>query len=645
MSYLDTVRVIFFGDFQADVSTVNNDVRHYDNATFERRFQELSQGPDQNGWWRPRGSGAYRLIGCRVRTIHYQDGESSIDPDVDPVVGALIGGSGDRVSGKIVDLDPQWQMSSQLWGLVISLTDSEGNFLLRGRFEPTGFRDIYFGRQANAQLNGQSASAMFQSVLTEVAWGEAHKSSRGLTELKRLSTPGSLSIRLTTFGYYTLQDKERFTLGTVSGVIGPAYPNEPRSFLGGRRFAPANGKRTSEGLSFFGGIVDGPGKSVLVDVSNTIPLTDPFGAQKDIGSLDVAVVADETITEGNVIEGGQSTTLGEIPYRSEQWLATTGGIFSAALPEGLKDTAVASPLAILVRRAGEPTKVAIRETLHGLHVRAEQFVQRLDAGQTSTVEVYATQYGVPLSGENLSVSLLPPQSGLGGGQSEPTPPKAAIPDINQPPEALSFPGTIVTNTQGRATVVIETRDPQNPREYIDGQIYLLSYSLSQASDLVQHSFDFVIIHLRNRFEKIDRPTWVEHISPILTQYGNLYPVMNERIVDLTSYESVAKERAILTLAFSLNLEDPNHMPVTRDLSDGKRDAILRWLNEKDAQGQFVLRYKAAGVVSSNPTVDRLDKPVPATATESARDLLPDDIGGKADFLRTLPRSLRTSQSE
>ena len=41
MSYLNNVRLIFSGTFQADISTVNNDVRHFDNGTFEPRFQDL----------------------------------------------------------------------------------------------------------------------------------------------------------------------------------------------------------------------------------------------------------------------------------------------------------------------------------------------------------------------------------------------------------------------------------------------------------------------------------------------------------------------------------------------------------------------------------------------------------------------------
>lgn len=49
MSYLNAVRLHFSGSFQADVSTVNNDVRHFDVANFQRP----AGSPET---W-PRGSG------------------------------------------------------------------------------------------------------------------------------------------------------------------------------------------------------------------------------------------------------------------------------------------------------------------------------------------------------------------------------------------------------------------------------------------------------------------------------------------------------------------------------------------------------------------------------------------------------------
>ena len=84
MSFLHPVRLAFAGTFQADVSTVNNDVRHYGNATFEPSYQELQAKDDANGWWNPTGSGAFRLIDCQVTGVWYGDGTSATDPDDDP---------------------------------------------------------------------------------------------------------------------------------------------------------------------------------------------------------------------------------------------------------------------------------------------------------------------------------------------------------------------------------------------------------------------------------------------------------------------------------------------------------------------------------------------------------------------------------
>src|SRR4051794_25419722 len=66
VSYLDNIRLAFSGRFQADISTVNNDVRHFDNASFVPQYQEFQTNVDANGWFNPTGSGAFRLIDCRI---------------------------------------------------------------------------------------------------------------------------------------------------------------------------------------------------------------------------------------------------------------------------------------------------------------------------------------------------------------------------------------------------------------------------------------------------------------------------------------------------------------------------------------------------------------------------------------------------
>src|ERR1044071_716814 len=87
MSYLGPLRLHFHGRFQADPSTVNNDIRHYNNATFEPRFQEPKDGELANGWWNPDGMANFRLVGCRVSMVSYADGKTS---KRDPVVGMSI---------------------------------------------------------------------------------------------------------------------------------------------------------------------------------------------------------------------------------------------------------------------------------------------------------------------------------------------------------------------------------------------------------------------------------------------------------------------------------------------------------------------------------------------------------------------------
>ncbi len=99
MSYQNHLRLVFAGDFQSDVSTINNDVRHFDNATFEQRFQDFQSQTAWNGWWNPIGSGAFRLINCKIKSVGV-NGEITDDP----AVGLFIDGSNNRVGGKMVDL-------------------------------------------------------------------------------------------------------------------------------------------------------------------------------------------------------------------------------------------------------------------------------------------------------------------------------------------------------------------------------------------------------------------------------------------------------------------------------------------------------------------------------------------------------------
>ncbi|GAB1539867.1 hypothetical protein NUACC21_25350 [Scytonema sp. NUACC21] len=586
MSYLNNLRLVFAGDFQADVSTVNNDVRHFDNATFEKRFQELQTPDAANGGWNPMGSGAYRLINCKVQSVAVNDEKVE-----DSAVGLFIDGSNNRVGGKIVDLDPQFQLASAIWGLTIRLTDGQRDFLV-GKFEPASFRDILFSRRQGSR-GSPAASAVFQSVLTDLHWGDDLRGSPCLEALRAASANGKLSIRFTTFGYSTNRTQERFTLGTVIGAIGPYYENEPRSFVLGRRMVPnLNGQGSlSNGINFFDCWVDEQKNSVLVDLGNALPLTFELGLQ-DVGDLQLAVLKDVKTQESETLSKGDGfVALGTlIPYRTPNWLYKTSGIWAAPLLAEQLDLIGEHPLALIQMLDGNTGKVLVRESIDGLLVRADNFVQRVEPTETAEIELFASRYGKPLPNASVSIAFSPQDNDTGAQQNDPNDPKATIPPTDTPTAALTnLPLTPITDAAGKAKLLIETQDPGNPRGYIDGQIYTLQYSLQGQANSQKQPLDAIYVLLFDSYPIPDRPTWFEHIYPIFQQYGNLYPIMSKRLVDLGDYDSVRENRDILELAFSLDIHDPNSMPVTRDLSRAKRVTILRWLGERNADGSYVMR--------------------------------------------------------
>ena len=58
-------------------------------------------------------------------------------------------------------------------------------------------------------------------------------------------------------------------------------------------------------------------------------------------------------------------------------------------------------------------------------------------------------------------------------------------------------------------------------------------------------------------------------QPDVGPYAVLYPGMTQRL-DLSSYQAVSGSSAIVLETISLPIEDPAHMPVTRDLSATRR---------------------------------------------------------------------------
>jgi hypothetical protein len=595
MSYLGSPRIVFSGRYQADVSTVNNDVRHYDIPDWESRFQNPTQGKDLNGWWNPEGTGAFRVVGAKVTAAE----SGAAGHAADAIVGATVASNVDCAPAKLVDLDPQFQFGSMIWGLQLVLGDGTNEYL-RGDYAPAPFRDVIFGRISTAG-GSSGASAKFTSVLENLKWGEAASASPALRALEEAAhaAGGRLSISLTTIGYDTNAASDNFSLGLLVGAIGAWHEGEPLFFPAGRRFAPTDAQPLGGSADFNLNFCDAwvGADRASIDLSNAIPLVDRNGTVTDQGPLALAVLrAPDTVTgagaaavlaagtaQNAVVTAADYLLIGEIPYRDAGWLKASAGIASFALPDGARELARQRPLALIAKNSAGEEVVALRETIGGWFVRADGFEHRVDAGpaaQRLRIDLHARSYGAPLEGAAVPVTLDPRGSGGGGGRAEPHPPKAPIPDINFPATAIGLEGGggYTTGADGKAEAGISVTDPGAPREYIDGQIYTFTYGFAAQGASAMHALDSLILHVRQAFAGPASPQWSD-VGPIFTQFANLYPVMSRRMFDFSDETTAEAKAKILIFALTRALEDPNHMPVTRDLSGGKRTMLLAWLKQ------------------------------------------------------------------
>jgi hypothetical protein len=633
LSYLDTPRLTFCGLFEADVNTINNDVRHYDVQSFEARFRRAQEsapggsGTIYNGWWNPKGSNTFRLLHCRASGAVGEDGSVVKD---DPALKLLVASQTGRTAAKLVDLDPQFQFASGIWGLQFSLT-LDDEVLMSAVFRPACFRDIFFGRVAGVG-GSPGASARFTGSVEEIEWGQDVSRSPFLALWKLMTADNDdrLSMSLMTYAYSKARGTEGFTLGSVIGSIGPWKRGEPLSFARGRRFAPAAGGvfASTAGFGYMNAAQSQDGTLLSVDFGNSFPMVLSNGSSivlSNPGALQVAVLNDadrELMSSGNLFitpsarEGGVLTAqqfepIGTLSDCDIDWLDRTGGIADFVVPEKARRLIDHHPLAILLPAAQGGYLIALRETVAGLWIRAEDFVQRIDAAANGWVRgevtLYAMRFGSPYEGADVVVSLAPPDNTQGDAYPDQVQsPQAPIPTINVPADKFRFAQTrLTTGSRGETTLTYWAADPGCPRKYLDGQIYWVNYALAATGQSSMPMFEAVAVHVRDAFTPPLTPSWHSDIAPILVQFGNLYPIMSEGLFSFSDYETVCANAHLLYLAFTRDINDPEYMPATRDLSAGKRRMLVNWLK---------------GFLRVVPAVD-VPLPSPPVATEPPADLV------------------------
>lgn len=524
MSYLDVPRIHFAGKFRAAPSTVNNMEQNYQLPPV--MINKIGLG------WNPNGNHFWQLVKCTVQSAVGADGAPATD-----LKGAQLASTDDPSPAKLVDLDPDQQMVSQVWGLTLRLSAAGGDFV-EGTFRVVPFNDLW-GKSPGGMAG---MGAYYQSVIENLTWSRSLRSPT-LKRLRSLS-PKALSIKFMVDSYQADASQPDFNLGRIVGTIGPADPADPPNFVPARLLRPAS---QGSPLNFAPARVDEGRGRVVVDLGNSLPTTGPHGPLSNLGNLQAAILA----------PGSAPQLLGPVGNVAYQQNA---GVYELPVTAAQITLLKTTPLGVVLVAPDGTTDTLLTENSVGAYLDATQYVFRLNpTDRPARVTLVANLFGRPAKNQKINLSAQ-----TFDGQAVPG---------NAPP--LQFPPSVTTNAQGRATFAVTPGDPGTPRP-VDGQVYAVRFDWDGAPpDYAPDPSRFLSLHIYSGFQVVGSPKWAD-IQPIFDQYAKLYPFMRG-IIDLSDPAAVKQFAARIASVISLPETDPRYMPVTRDLSKSKRRTILNWL--------------------------------------------------------------------
>ncbi len=382
---------------------------------------------------------------------------------------------------------------------------------------------------------------------------------------------------------YTGATTEDFLFGLATGTAGPAAQDSPTYFVQSRMMTPSNPNPMAAAAYFAPFYIDSD-NYITINLGNSLPTSQP-GSTPDSGRLGILeLVAFPPATVGE----DQPTSILQIDY-SESLITQQAGFFRAKLNEDYSNV----PLGITSTVAGGAPTVLLAENPSGYNMRADQFVFRMNPGatttpsyprgETATAKIYVTKFGQPApDGTEVFMQMMTQAEALSYTKNTlGTSGTNGIKNISVPQDALKMAGGALVDGHWRATATtvngvasfdLSCVDPNNPRVYVDGQIYFLQYGFADAT--IQGTFkqdpdDIVSVQVYNQNTDPAAPD-------VLKKFGMLYKIMGF----LTNEQGVEQidMRNMIKLLLQRPFDQIQHMPLTRDMSDSERTKIVAWID-------------------------------------------------------------------
>ena len=594
---MDLPRITFAGQFRADTSTVNNAFANYNDL--------FLPNVTINPGWNKNGTGEFSFFDCTITSVTYKNGTVSY---TDPLVNQSIIVNPYGPQPKLVDLDPECQNKSTIFGMQfgLSLDNDEIGFL--GNWQPSVIaQDMWSRSSCLSRLNqilfeiSHWLGSKGTTKVKNITWGNINFS-EALYQLHEASKGKELSVGQSYF-FYTRSYPEyfyrNFTLGYVVGAIGVAEENEPLNFAGERLISFEKVNQTD--ISFSEGITCHNPKAfkmykapfevyeneqrVTVDFGNSLSMNE-YATFHKLSRLYLGFVA----------SSGCIKVIAKVPYLERGWLWKTAGIVDVTVTTDDLSKLISAEL-VVVRKAANSTyttcpgsldlsesrfvEILLKESAY--YIRPwEDYVYRLSNNQSQSVKLYVTHFGKPSPNTQVTLrSANPwavPESGIRVDSMSTTTDSNGLAEF--------------TFTGGYVPYPRNSSDHDQPL-YVDGQVYRFLYYVAPVGELcpneaysefVDFEYTFatcvneISFHLWSDLNYEPPFTWVDHVAPIFQKYYVLFPIMSN-ILNLSLYSDVIKAQNIQLLNFSMRLDftHPSYMPVTRDLSPITVEMILDWL--------------------------------------------------------------------
>jgi len=631
MSYLDSPRFYFSGQFWTNPSTINNATENYDPAEVYNNNHPSDTNPN-SVWWNQMGQAFFKVPSGSVTSATTQNGQMLLTASGDPIVGASVAGvlqGGPPAQfGKLVDLDPDQQSRSLVVGLSLQFSIAgEPGVSLVGDVRPMTIIDLWGRVTGGAGGQGiASAGAMFQSVLENLQWnGIGNTKSAVLKQLYAVS-PTALSIKFNFDGYNGDLTSQQFGSGRMVGTVGPYAAGEPAHFLAKRRVFPG---AEAVQQSYPNPNTPSPmnpapfqvsGSKLIIDLGNSVPTTAPNqGPFAELGTVSAVIdplgsnvvltpplfsSADEYARQyrlsAGIFElelGGNANLLSNKPLGIQivppvGVTGTVKGAPATRLKEGLAfaEFGVApgvSPAAATIALAEWQSGYFACIDLNAIRIEpsapawSPSSVSGVDVTSNAEILLAATLWGQPAAGLTINIQTAINQYQFRNAEGQ-------LYNINNDPmSAISAPQQVTTDANGQAILsfsavgLTPSQKPQR-RQFVDGQLYLFTHDYS-----MDGSGQPLTILVFETIPAVANPTWWQDIQPILLQYARLYPFMRS-LIDLSDYSTLSNGQfgipEKIQGAISLPRTHPAYMPVTRDLSVAKTNMILTWIKNGMPEG-------------------------------------------------------------